>query len=214
MRKVLLCCGAFSSLVYVLTDILGGLRYPGYSFASQGVSELMAIGAPSRGLVDPLFIVYDVLAVAFGIGVVREAAERNPQLRRSGLLLVVYALAGMLGPTVFPMHQRGTGSFASDTPHIVLTAVLVIFMFLAIGFAALALDKRFRVYSFATILVLVVFGAIAGAYGGRLAAQQPTPGLGIFERISIYSYLLWVAVLALTLWRQPESATKGAYGTR
>src|SRR5215510_9970558 len=139
MRKFLLGCGIVSSPLYVLTDLVGGLRYPGYSFASQGVSELMAIGAPSRGLVDPLFLLYDVLAVAFGIGVLREAGEANPQLRRSGLLLVAYAVAGMLGPTVFPMHQRG--SAASDAAHIVLTALLVLFMFLAIGFAGMALGK-------------------------------------------------------------------------
>jgi hypothetical membrane protein len=208
MRKLLLGCGIISSLLYVLTDLLGGLHYPGYSFGSQGVSELMAIGSPSRGLVDPLFILYDLLAVAFGIGVLREAGD-NPRLRRSGLLLVAYAVAGMLGPPFFSMHMRGTGSFASDRAHIVLTAVLVVFMFLAIGFAGLALDKPFRVYSLATVIVLLVFGAIAGAYGARLATQQPTPGLGIYERISIYSYLLWVGVLAVVLRRRADAAEPG-----
>ena len=51
--------------------------------------------------------------------------------------------------------------------------------------------------------------SIAGAYGGRLAAQQPTPGLGIYERISIYSYLLWVVVLAVVLRRRAEAAESG-----
>ena len=107
------------------------------------------------------------------------------------------------------MHMRGTGSFASDRAHIVLTAVLVVSMFLAIGFAGLALDKPFRVYSLATVIVLLVFGAIAGAYGGRLASQQPTPGLGIYERISIYSYLLWVVVLAVVLRRGSDAVEAG-----
>jgi hypothetical protein len=44
-RQLLLACGILSSLLYVATDILGGLRYEGYSFTSQAVSELMAIGA-------------------------------------------------------------------------------------------------------------------------------------------------------------------------
>jgi len=48
VRQLLLGCGALSSLLYVATDVLGGTRYEGYSFSSQAVSELMAIGAPSE----------------------------------------------------------------------------------------------------------------------------------------------------------------------
>ena len=77
VRRVLLACGILSSLLYVVTDVLGGVRYEGYSFTSQAISELMAIGAPSESLVDPLFITYGVLAIAFGVGVFREAAGRN-----------------------------------------------------------------------------------------------------------------------------------------
>ena len=54
IRQGLLWCGVLASLLYVATDILGGLRYPGYSFTPQAVSELMAIGAPSEAFVGPL----------------------------------------------------------------------------------------------------------------------------------------------------------------
>src|SRR5678815_2963304 len=70
-RQVLLACGVLSSLLYITTDILGGLRYPGYSFTSQAISELAAIGAPTKPFVDPLFITYQLLALAFGVGVLR-----------------------------------------------------------------------------------------------------------------------------------------------
>jgi hypothetical protein len=46
-RKVLLVCGILSSLLYVATDILGAMRFEGYSYTSQSISELMAVGAPS-----------------------------------------------------------------------------------------------------------------------------------------------------------------------
>ena len=45
--KVLLLSGFLSSFLYIATDLLGGMRYDGYSFASQAISELGAIGAPS-----------------------------------------------------------------------------------------------------------------------------------------------------------------------
>jgi CubicO group peptidase (beta-lactamase class C family) len=106
------------------------------------------------------------------------------------------------------MHQRGTGggagSSASDTPHMVLTGALVLLTLLALGFGARALGRRFRRYSVATLLTLLVLGALSAPYGARLAAGQPTPGFGIVERILIYSSLLWVAVLAVALLRRPR----------
>src|SRR5687768_11774780 len=72
LRRLLLLCGVFSSVVYLSADVVGGARYPGYSFTSQAVSELMAAGAPSEAFVDPLFLTYGVLALAFGAAVFRE----------------------------------------------------------------------------------------------------------------------------------------------
>jgi hypothetical protein len=122
----LLACGILSSLLYVATDILGGLRYEGYSFTSQAISELMAVRAPSEAFVDPLFIAYGVLALAFAVGVFREALGHNRALQIAGALLIAYSAAGFTGPTLFEMHPRGTAGVAADTPHIVLTAVLVV----------------------------------------------------------------------------------------
>jgi hypothetical membrane protein len=203
VRQVLLVCGILSSLLYVATDVLGGMRYEGYSFTSRAISELMAIGAPSEAFVDPLFIIYGVLALAFGIGVFREGAGRSRALRIAGALLMGYAAIGFTGPTLFEMHQRGAESLASDVPHIVLTGVLSLLTLLAIGFGAFALGKRFRIYSFATLLAVVAFGVMTAPYAARLAAGQPTPGFGIMERIDVYSSLLWIAVLAIAVLRRP-----------
>lgn len=202
LRKVLLLCGLFSSLLYVATDVLGGRRYPGYSFSSQAISELMAVDAPSEAFVDPLFITYGILALAFGIAVFREAAGRNRALRITGALLIGYAAIGFAGPTLFEMHQRGSGSLDSDVEHIILTSLLVLLTLLAIGLGAFALGRRFRIYSLATLLLMIVLGTMAASYAAPLAAGQPTPGFGIVERINIYSSLLWVALLAVALLRR------------
>jgi CubicO group peptidase (beta-lactamase class C family) len=203
LRQALLLCGILSSLLYVATDVLGGMRYSGYSFTSRGISELMAIGAPSEAFVDPLFLMYGVLALAFGVGVVREAAGKSLALTIAGATLIGFAAAGFAGPTLFPMHQRGAGSLAGDAPHIILTGVLVLLLLITIGSGALALGRRFLVYSYATLVTVVLFGAIAGSYGAQLAAGEPAPGLGIVERVNVYAALLWVAVLAVALLRRP-----------
>jgi CubicO group peptidase (beta-lactamase class C family) len=207
-RKALLLCGILSSALYVATDVLGGLRYEGYSFASQAISELMATGAPSEAFVDPLFITYGVLALAFGVGVRREGAGRSRALRITGALLMAYAALGFAGPTFFEMSPRGSGGPHSDAPHIILTGALVLLTLLAMGFGAFALGARFRIYSLATLVTVILFGALTAPYGARLAAGQPTPGFGILERINVYSSLLWVAVFAVALLRRRDTAAR------
>jgi hypothetical protein len=116
-----------------------------------------------------------------------------------------YAVAGFAGPTVFEMHQRGAGNLDTDTPHIILTGVLGSLTLLSMAFGAFALGRRFRVYSFLTLLIMIGMGAISAPYGALLAADQPTPGFGIIERILIYTSLLWVAVLGVALLRRSSS---------
>ena len=48
VRKILLGCGIVSSVLYIVTDVLGTLRYEGYSYVDQEFSELTAQGAPTR----------------------------------------------------------------------------------------------------------------------------------------------------------------------
>jgi hypothetical protein len=203
-RKVLLVCGIVSSVLYVATTILGAMRWEGYSSTSQSVSELFAINAPSRPLVVPLLLAYDVLVIAFGVGVWGSSGRKRVLSVVAGLL-VGYGGIGLVGPFA-PMHQRGVGGTLTDTMHIVVTMVLVLFILLIIGFGAAAFGKRFRLYSIGTILALVAFGALAGLDGSRIATNLPTPWLGVKERINIGGFLLWVVVLAITLLRFRDTA--------
>jgi hypothetical protein len=199
VRIALLVCGVVSSVLFVVTDVLGGMRYEGYRFTSQAVSELMALGAPSEAFVDPLFIGYDLLIVAFAVGLLLERGPRRRIVRTTGLLLMGYGAIGLTGPTLFEMHQRGAGEPGSDTPHVIVTGVIVMLTLAAIGFGAFAFGKRFRIYSFATIATMIALGVASVPYGVRIAAGEPTPGFGIIERINIYASLLWIAALAVAV---------------
>lgn len=204
LRKVLLLCGVIASLLYVCTDVLGAMRWTGYHYTSQSISELMAIDAPSRPLVVPLFLAYDVLVIAFGCGISQSAGGKRA-LRIVAHLMIAYGLAGLVGPFV-PVHQRGIPATLTDVLHIVVTVVLVMLILLMIGFGAVSLGKRFRAYSIATLILLVFFGTLTGMGGPRIAANLPTPWLGITERINIFGFLLWAAVLGLALLRTAVSS--------
>ena len=108
LRTILLACGILSSVLYVTTDLFGGLTYEGYSFSAQTISELGAIGSPSKPFVDPLFLTYDVLVAAFGIGVMRAPIARKRALQFAGFLLV--------GPAERSAGRVRVAPLASPTP--------------------------------------------------------------------------------------------------
>jgi len=199
LRKVLLICGILASLIYVATDILAGMLWEGYSFTSQAISELSAIGAPTRPLVVTLSIIYDVLLIAFGLCVWVLAAGKRRALRLIGGLLVGIGAIGFVW-TQFPMHLRGVEMTFTDTMHWTIAGVVVFLILLMITLGVIAYRKRFRLYSIGTLVTLLVVGMWSIFVGGaQIAAQQPMPFFGVMERITVYGYLAWVAVLAIIL---------------
>jgi hypothetical protein len=203
-NKDLLVCGILSSVFYVAMNIIVAFLYQGYDTISQTVSELSAIGAPTRLLWVAMSMLYTLLFIAFVRGVQRAAGANRP-LRLIGKLLLAYGLIGFAWPFA-PMHQRevlaaGGGTF-SDTLHIAFSFITVPLMLLAIGFGAAAFGKGFRIYSIGSLIVLCIFGVLTGIEGPKLAKNLPTPWLGIYERILIAVFLLWVIALAYVLIRQ------------
>jgi hypothetical membrane protein len=81
VRKVLLFCGILAPLLRVATDVLAAMWYPGYSYIDQTMSQLAAIGAPTRPFQVALLALYSVLVIAFGIVVWRSAGRKKLTVR-------------------------------------------------------------------------------------------------------------------------------------
>lgn len=199
LKKALLICGILSSLLYIGMNIYVPMLYEGYSATSQAVSELSAIGAPTRSLWVVLGIIYTLLVTAFGVGILM-AAGKNGLLRTLGILMTVN---GIIGFAWTPMHQRevlaaGGGTF-TDTWHIIMSGISVLLMMLIIIYGAAALGKRFRIYSIVSIIFFLVFGTLARLEAPNLDKNLATPMLGVWERINIGVYMIWVIVLSKRL---------------
>ena len=90
MHRILVICGILSSLLYVCMNVVIPMLWEDYHFASQTVSELSAIGAPTRTLWTWLGALYSLLLTAFGVGIWRSADRRS--LRITGLCMVAAGL--------------------------------------------------------------------------------------------------------------------------
>jgi hypothetical protein len=199
LTKVLLLCGILSSFWYMAINIFVPLFYEGYSLVSVTVSELSAIGAPTRVLWVLVALLYSLLFAAFGWGVLQLAGV-NRSLRVAGILIIIYSVFNFYWP---PMHQRveiaaGGGSL-TDTLHIVWTMATIALMMVIMRFGLAAGGKRFRLYTIITWIVFIVFGILTAGEAPGIQENLVTPLIGVWERINIGAFMLWVIVFALML---------------
>lgn len=206
LTNILLICGILSTVLYIGADIVAASLYEGYSYTSQAISELSAIGAPSKPFLGVTGIIYLFLVMAFGSGVLLIAGQ-NRILRIVAILLIIYGLVGLLWPFA-PMQQREAletgGGTAKDTMHLILGVIDMLLFLVLIGTGATLFGRKFRIYSILTIIIFLVFGAIMGMDIPRVAANDSTPLLGVTERITVFSPMIWIAVLAIILlfWKE------------
>ena len=213
LRRVLLVCGIAAAVWWVAIDVVGSFRYPVYSYVDQTISELSAIGAPTRTFMMTVSgIPYAVLMIAFGVGVWLVTGVRSRVGKIAGALLIIEAIFGYVGGVLFPMATREVLAAGEETLRNRLHApyglgMPILFVLVTIVGSRL-LGKRFRWYSYATIAITLVTGFMVGMQVEQMQANEPTPLLGIIERITAYVPMLWIVVFALGLLRREADTTK------
>jgi hypothetical membrane protein len=209
---VLFLCGMLAPVVYVVAVLIGGIKRPGYSQISQFVSELIEAGAPNKSLLNPLFALYNLLTIAFGIGLfakVRAMSQSKGKVSGSlgALILVAEGLFGFL-TVFFPQDPRGAPVTSTGIIHIVLaglSSLTTILSMVCMGFWFRTIPRLrgYDIYSFISVIVVFISGGAAAYTGATLS-----PVLGLMERITIGGFLQWLFVIAVRLYTMeaPEAS--------
>jgi hypothetical protein len=201
VQNALLTCGIHSSLWYIAINIFVPLMYDGYSMASVTVSELSAIGSPTRILWVLMVLPYPLLFAFFGWGVLKTSSGNRSLIIAAGLI-IGYSIFNLYWPA---MHQREViatgGGTLTDTLHITWAMITLLLMMLIMGFGAAGLGKKFRFYTIVTWAVFIVFGILTWLESPGIEKNLPTPFIGVWERINISAFMVWVIVLAMVLLR-------------
>jgi hypothetical protein len=199
VQTVLLACGIAAPVLHiVMDDVIAAALYPGYDRIARPVSELSATYAPSRLVLIPLGILFELLMIAFWIGVWR-AAPANRALRLTSGLMLGFAALGLLA---FPFPMVADEVLGANTIHTIIWGVITPLLMLAgIGASAAAFGRAFRLYALLTLAALVAFSALTGLQAAQANSGEPVRWFGLTERALIGVWLQWVAVLAITLLR-------------
>lgn len=202
-RRFLLACGVAAPALYALGDVMAGtIGYSGYSFRDQTISELGAIGAPSRWLFA-VFLVASYLALtAYGLGIWRSSDDSR--LRAAGALLIALGVMALTIGQFVAMRPRGEEQGLAGALHLIEGAAAMLLLFAAMGLVAAASGARLRLYTLVTLAIVCGFGGWSTSTIAAIGAGQPTPWVGVIERIFWYAYQLWYAVVAVVLLRRAD----------
>ena len=209
-KKHLYYGGIFGPIVFLLNDIVGSIITQGYSPIIHAVSELTQAGSENAFLLSSLFLIAAMMLVVFAIGLVRHYKFGHSKLIfLGGLLIGFLGILSALSGTIFPMDPfNGDATFAGEM-HKILTGINIVLIILAIPIIGTGLYrekqwKLFRLYSIITVLIMGTFGGLTS-----VLMMNDIELLGLFERITIYAYQLWIFILAfLIIKEQPTSESK------
>ena len=201
MRLTLpIVAGLLAPVLYAASVAVFGGVTPGYSHFANAISELNQPDAPYRRAVDSVFVLYNLLLILFALSLRRGFAERGARVSPlASLFLFLTGLSGVAMTTLFPMDPVGSQATFGGQMHLILAGAESVGTILTVYFFARSLRRggewpRLAGYSFLTLVVILVSGAFAA-----FAAWRASPVLGLWERITIGAFLLWIWVLALTL---------------
>lgn len=201
-RKIFMVCGMLIPITYILMYVLGGALRPGYNHISDSVSELLSPGAPNRSLITIIDLIYGLLHIAFGIGILQfiRGGEYNKMIANIGAWFIIGAGVAIVGTAIFPQDAMGTPATIPGKIHLILVfGALLPFSFLStllIGIWAhrTGIFPGFAVYTFISFGVMVIIGGLGGAMAG-------TPYMGLGERISALTIHQWLFIFALRIFQ-------------
>ena len=201
MRLTLpIVAGLLAPPLYAANVAVFGAITPGYSHFARAISELNEPAAPYRHAVDSVFILYNLLVILFSLSLRRGFVERGARVSSlAALFLFLTGLAGVAMTTLFPMDPVGSDATFGGQMHLYLAGAESVGTMLAVYFFARSLRRNgawrpLAAYSFLSLVVILVSGSFAA-----FATWRASPVLGLWERVTIGTFQLWLFVLALTL---------------
>lgn len=217
MRKTLLLWGGVAAAALYVTIVeIGAELTPGYSHVAQPVSSLYQTGAALALPIALAFVVYNILVGTFGVGVAMLARGLGGRRARvgvaAGIAIVLVGVAGAIDD-VFAQDPIGTAITTTGTLHIVFAGVASLLTIVAMALTAAWLLARrdlraLAFYSITSLVLILAFGPITAA-----ATASGSPIMGLLERVTIFTFTLWMAFTSVVLVRATRTQTVAITGS-
>ncbi|MDO4501006.1 MAG: DUF998 domain-containing protein [Erysipelotrichaceae bacterium] len=179
------------------------LAYPGYDPMSMAVSDLSAIGAPSRELANRLNALFGPCGLISIMALCVVIGESKIKSLRTGIYLFsLMEWICIVGYTMFPLNILSDG--IGNTMHLVVTGLVVVLSVISI-LLIIAGAKKANLNSLSIWGMACFVAMLMGPIGTGL---MPKEVFGIFERFSTFSAVVFNAVLGVYLYKEKFKGEK------
>lgn len=207
MNNVILYYAGYAvGIFYLLGDIVGGFITPSYNYVKNAVSELIQSGAENRLLLSSFMFLHALMIILFSVGILTQHSFKQSKLIFIGaILLLGVGVSHALSSSIFPMDPVGAPTTFPGSMHLILVGFTVVSIFvlmplLGIGFNQFYGWKSFTIFTFACFVVILISGISTPIVIGK-----GLPVMGLTERITGYTFYIWLFVMAYLLINEGSS---------
>jgi len=194
--RLLSLSGVVAAVFYFLHVYVGIQNYPNYNSLSQAVSDLTAIDAPSFVIASRFSSLYSLFAVLGCTFLCLLVSNQINKTFRLGIYLyTIMNWVSSVGYTLFPLSGKGFQGSFQDIMHLYVvttTVVLLSIVSLILIFIGGRQNKETKVIAILGLIALL--SMFLGSIGTGIA---PKEYFGVFERFSVFSVVIYTALLGL-----------------
>ncbi|NIM92940.1 MAG: DUF998 domain-containing protein [Anaerolineales bacterium] len=207
MDKGLLYYAGFGAgILYLVGDLVGGFITPNYNYIKNAVSELIQSGAEYRVLLSSFLFLHALMIILFSIGLLTEHPYKQSKLIFiGGILLLAVGISHALSSSIFPQDPVGAESTFPGVMHLILVGITVVSIFvlmplIGVGVYQLYGWKHFVIFTFLCLAVIIISGV-----SSPIVISKGIEVMGLTERITGYSFYIWMFVLAYLLIKEQSA---------
>ena len=201
MDKGLLYYAGFGAgIIFLLGDLVGGFITPNYSYIKNAVSELIQSGAENRVFLSSFLFLHALMIILFSIGILAQHPyKQSKSIFIGGILLLAVGICHTLSSSIFPQDPVGAESTFPGVMHLILVGITILSIFiilplLGLGFYRLYGWNKFVIFTFLCLAVIIIAGVST-----PIVINKGIGVMGITERITGYTFYVWMSVLAYLL---------------
>lgn len=209
MRRLIFWSAVLGFAIFLLTVLVGGAAFPGYSYTRQYISELGATGAPHSQLVVWLgFVPSSALLIIFSLAA--PLALPRSAMAWFGFLLITYYGIGMAIAGIYPCDSgcRSDDPSTSQFVHNVAAGTA----YLAGITAILLLGVQDRKWPRSSPLMILGIGCwVVAACAFPFLADHEFEYAGLAQRMIEACIFGWILACAHYIRRSAELRSNGSF---
>lgn len=205
-KGILFYAGMGAGMFYLLGDLVGGYITPNYNYIKNAVSELIQSGAENRAFLSSFMFFHALMIILFAIGLLAQHPfNQSKSIFVGGILLLGVGISHVLSSSIFPMDPVGAKSTFPGVMHLVLVGITVVSIFILMPLLGIGLSRfyEWRYFLIFTLFCLAII--LLSGISSPFVIGKGVQAMGLTERITGYSFYLWLFILAFLLLKEQSA---------